>query len=152
MFRLKWLFRFYFLMVLSLMYSMWSLKYTVEDFVIIIIQKMITFHHVFCYSFLFSSCKLQIPGCKIQFWWMCTELKILYVFLCFVSVCECGLASKGLCVCLLIGIQFHLPSSGSVDRPSQQPPGTDTTHLYDIAWNQHIHPSTRVHVQVPASK
>jgi len=83
MFRLKWLFWFYFLMVLSLMYSMWSPKYTVEDFVIIIIQKMITFHHVFCYSFLFSSCKLKIPGCKIQFWWMCTELKILYVIFVF---------------------------------------------------------------------
>ncbi len=58
----------------------------------------------------------------------------LYVCLCLclcvcvcVCVCvwesECGLASKSLCVCLLIGIQFHLPSSGSVDRPSQQPPG-----------------------------
>lgn len=78
---------------------------------------------------------------------MCTELKMLYVcmyvlYVCVcMSVCECGLASKGLCVCLLIGIQFHLPSSGSVDRPSQQPPGTDTTHLYMIALTQHIHPS-----------
>lgn len=65
------------------------------------------FHVLICFH---SRMGLKMFGC-----WHCSvESETLY--------------KHGVCP-LLAGIQFRLPSSGSVDRPCQQPPGKTTPTL-----------------------
>lgn len=78
-----------FLFWIFLFWCIWSLKYTVEEF---FIKGWSLFINCFVNNFVTVNylCLIQIPWCKIQFWCMCTELRMTYVcmFVCmFVSVC-----------------------------------------------------------------
>lgn len=122
---------FFFIMISTLKFFLWCVVSQIHSgrmiMFLVYLNGWALFIRCFCTYFYFlavNSWLLEIKANDAK----CDALMYVYwaqndVWLYVCVLCECGPASKRLCVCLLLGIQFHLPSSGSVDRPSQQPPG-----------------------------